>query len=148
MTCITLGRSLRAQNHGVRRLLLAVLVFVACSRSRDEHEPAALERVRGRHEHRRVDEGSAACIPALHTLGGRRDGGRRVVDDPRALRDALGEWLEDGVDRSIVGERKVEALGAGESGSRVRERACAVGLERARLCGSAIPDVDVMAVGA
>ena len=107
-------------------------------RARDEHQPAAVGRHRGRHEHRRVDEADALrghAREALRRLLGQR---RRVIDHDGAGFQCRHDLVEDAIDDGVVGQHEVDVIHPGDTlgGRRGDDRAFR--LERAALaaCGS------------
>jgi hypothetical protein len=80
--------------------------------ARDQHPASPLGAIGRRHEHRRMHVAHAARAPARHALGGGAHRGGGVVDHPGAGRQRAGQRLEHGVDRGVVGQREVDALGA------------------------------------
>jgi hypothetical protein len=97
---------------------------VARGRPRSASSRGALGAIGRRHEHRRMHVAHAARVPARHALGGGANRGGGVVHHPGAGRQHAGQRLEHGVDRGVVGQREVNALGS---------------LQRLRLGRAAVP---------
>jgi hypothetical protein len=92
-----------------------------------------------------MHEDAAAGCPACGTLGRALHRGRGVVDDPAVGADRRGQRLQHRIDRRVVDQRQMHTLRAGHRGAGIIEGAGADGLQRTRLVGAAIPDLDVVA---
>ena len=114
--------------------------------AQDQHHPRACFGVRRRHEDRRMEEDFAARGSARGALGRRGRRGRRMVDDPHRRGNDAGQWFENGIDGSIVGQREMNPVDPIDGRGRIREGAGPGRFERLRFRNVAVPDVDLMTV--
>ncbi|GEM_PF-4333447 len=108
--------------------------------SRHQHEASRFQCALWPHEHGCVQIHDTLCVPArgpfTYACGGRR----RVIED--AHTGSQSGCRKHGIDRGVVGQHDVDALGVADCHGGIYKRLGPVGLERSRLRQGSIPHMD------
>ena len=106
----------------------------------DHHDSGRIAGVLRRHEDRRMKKPDARARHVRQPHCGSLRRGGRMIDDDGACPQPWNERVRDALHDIVVGQRHVDALGAGHRIGRRSGHSCAEPLERARFRFGAVPD--------